>query len=172
MRKLKLVGQTEPASNILSEKERLIQDIREFVGPGGCVSFEHGFNPTFNMCAIDETQVLLRNQIGREHRHNVPLDELDEQVLKNIIIDIFRYQNYCRLRARQFSMDMNGQDGIKNIISVIARAGDVLRDAQNMLLNAFDFDNEIEFDGEIIKKDRIEAWSNTLEDIDKLSHYV
>lgn len=82
-----------------SEKARLIQDIRDFVGKDGNVPMEHGFQPAMNASAFDENGMVLRHHIGREHRSRIEYDEMDETMLTNVIIDLFRYLNYCHLYA-------------------------------------------------------------------------
>lgn len=82
-----------------TEKERLIRDIREFVGPNGYVAFEHGYRPTFNAAGVSDKQVDLRFAIGREHRRKIELEEMDEPMLIKIILELFRYYNYCHLYA-------------------------------------------------------------------------
>ena len=82
-----------------ARKERLLKDIREFVGVGGNVPFEHGFRPDFNASEVTDTEVVLRKPVGREHRRRIPLVELDADALLTIVLDLFRYQNYCHLYA-------------------------------------------------------------------------
>jgi len=82
-----------------SEKARLVQDIRDFVGKDGYVPMEHGFQPAMNASAFDENGMVLRHRIGREHRSRIEYDEMDETMLTNVIIDLFRYLNYCHLYA-------------------------------------------------------------------------
>ena len=43
--------------------------------------------------------MVLSHQIGREHRKRIEYSEMDESMLKNVIIEIFRYGNFCRLYA-------------------------------------------------------------------------
>jgi len=84
---------------ITHNKERLIQDIREFVGPDGYVPFEHGYNPTMNASAIDGDGIILRWPIGREKRHRIEFSDMDTGMLINVILELFRYQNHCHIRA-------------------------------------------------------------------------
>lgn len=83
----------------LSRKERLIKDIREFVGPGGYVPFEHGFRPSINAQAVDEDGIVLVRRLGRERRRRIEFSEIDETTLTNVILNLFRYSNYCHLYA-------------------------------------------------------------------------
>ena len=80
-----------------TRKESLIRAIAEFIGPDGCLAFEHGFRPNFNAQTITDKEVVLRIRIKRRTR--IPLAELDENQLTNLIVDIFRYQNHIHLRA-------------------------------------------------------------------------
>lgn len=82
-----------------SEKQRLVTDIREFVGKGGYLPFEHGFRPSFNAYAIYDEKVYLRAPTGKRRMRTIPLEELDERQLTILIVDVFRYMNHCHLRA-------------------------------------------------------------------------
>ena len=82
----------------LSRKERLIKDIREFVGRGGYVPFEHGFRPSINAQAVDENGIVLACRLGRGRRR-IEFAEMDETTLTNVVINLFRYVNYCHLYA-------------------------------------------------------------------------
>ena len=54
MKRLQLQGQAKPVPLSETHKESLIRAIAEFVGPDGCLAFEHGFNPTFNAQMITD----------------------------------------------------------------------------------------------------------------------
>ncbi len=85
---------------ILYGKERLIQDIRDFVGKDGYIPLtEHGNQPTMNIYAVDENGVILRFPIGKERKRRIDFPEMDETVLTNVILELFRYQNWCHLYA-------------------------------------------------------------------------
>ena len=99
MKRLPLVKNPQSPVTILTEKDRLIKDIKDFIGPNGCIAFEHGYRPTYNAQMITDTEVILRFRIGKNRRSKIPLEELDEAMLKNIIIELFRYQNFCHLLA-------------------------------------------------------------------------
>lgn len=83
------------------EKEILIQDIREFVGEGGLVAFEHGFKPSVNMYSVDGNGIhrTVPDGSGGKKHSFVPFEEMDENTIKEIIINLFRYLNYCHLYA-------------------------------------------------------------------------
>ena len=102
MKRLPLKGQ-QPAAPVppvfATEKERLIQDIRDFVGKDGNVPMEHGFRPTLNASAFDYDGMALRFRIGKEHRTRIEYEEMDETMLTKVILDLFRYYNYCHLYA-------------------------------------------------------------------------
>ena len=84
----------------LNATERLIKDIKDFVGEGGYVPVtEHGNKPTMNMQAADTNGIVLRWPIGRERRRRIEYSEMDTDMLKNVILELFRYQNYCQLYA-------------------------------------------------------------------------
>ena len=102
MKRLPLKGQqpetpVPPASK--TEKERLIQDIRDFVGKDGNVPMEHGFKPTLNASSFDYGGMALRFPIGKERRKRIEYEEMDEAMLTKVILDLFRYFNYCHLYA-------------------------------------------------------------------------
>lgn len=99
MKRLTLSGQVKPVPLSETHKESLVKAIAEFVGPDGCLAFEHGFIPTFNAQMITDEEVVLRYRIGRDRRSRIPLSELDENQLTILIVDIFKYQNHVHLRA-------------------------------------------------------------------------
>lgn len=85
---------------VLYGKDRLIQDIKDYIGKDGYIPVtEHGNQPTINMQAADYSGIELRMRIGREKRRRIEYTEMDEQMLINVILELFRYQNYCRLYA-------------------------------------------------------------------------
>lgn len=91
-------GPTPPVYN--SEKEHLIGDIRDFIGENGYLPVtEHGNRPTLNAVAFDYNGMVLRLPIGKEHRKRIEYSEMEESMLKDVIIEIFRYDNYCHLYA-------------------------------------------------------------------------
>ena len=83
----------------LTEKQRLIQDIRDFVGTGGYVPMEHGYRPSLNATAFDYDGMVLRLRIGRERRTRIEYSEMNEADLMKVILELFRYYNYCQLYA-------------------------------------------------------------------------
>ena len=83
----------------MTEKQRLITDIREFVCKDGHVPFEHGFRPSLNASEVDSEGIRLRSPIGREKRRRIEFEEMDEEMLRKVILDLFRYLNYCHLYA-------------------------------------------------------------------------
>ncbi len=85
---------------VLYGDDRLRQDIRDFVGEGGYIPItEHGYQPSINAYAVDENGILLRHPIGREKRRRIEFTEMDEAMLKNVILELFRYMNWCHLYA-------------------------------------------------------------------------
>ena len=83
-----------------SEKERLIGDIHDYHGKDGYLPVtEHGNRPTLNASAFDYDGMILRFPIGKERRRRIDYSEMDEQMLKDVIIEIFRYYNFCHLYA-------------------------------------------------------------------------
>lgn len=99
MKRLQSQGQAKPVPLSETPKESLVRAIAEFVGPDGCLAFEHGFNPTFNAQMVTDEEVVLRHRIGRSRRLRIPLSELDEDQLTILIVNIFKYQNHVHLRA-------------------------------------------------------------------------
>ena len=75
-------------------RERLIKDIQEFVGAGGYVAFEHGYKPTIAAYGVGY------DHIDRQLKpRKVYFEEMNEVQLTNIILELFRYMNYCHLYA-------------------------------------------------------------------------
>lgn len=99
MKRLQLNGHPVQPCPIETENDSLIRAIREFVGPDGTVSFEHGFRPKFNAQMITDKEVILRFAIGKDKKKKLLLENMDIDMLKTIIIDLFMYQNHCQLRA-------------------------------------------------------------------------
>ena len=99
MKRLQLNGPPLEAKPMETEKESLIRAIREFVGPDGVVAFEHGFRPKFNAQMVTDKKVILRFAIGKTKTRQFNLEDMDIDMLKTIIIDLFMYQNHCHLRA-------------------------------------------------------------------------
>lgn len=99
MKRLQLNGSPQETKPTETEKESLIRAIREYIGENGCVAFEHGYTPTYNAQMITDKEVILRFRIGRDRRTKIPLEEFDEGQLKNLIVEMVRYENHCRLRA-------------------------------------------------------------------------
>ena len=79
-----------------ARKESIIRDIREYVGKGGYVPFEHGYKPSVDMYAVDQKGIHRKAKKGCTF---VPFEEMDEDALKDIIIELFRYGTYCHLYA-------------------------------------------------------------------------
>ena len=101
MKRLQPVNQKDAMRPVvLCGNDRLRQDIRDFVGKDGYIPVtEHGYQPTMNVYAVDEKGVLLRFPIGREKRRRIEFSEMDETMLKNVILELFRYMNWCHLYA-------------------------------------------------------------------------
>ena len=76
------------------DKEQLIQDIRDFLGEGGVLYFEHGYKPRFNAYGLDCNGIWN----GTNHTYKKYEDMLPEQVA-NLVFEIFRYYNYCHIYA-------------------------------------------------------------------------
>lgn len=78
-------------------KEELIQTIQEFVGEGGYVAFEHGFEPGFNAYGVAYDHTDRRIPLNGERK--AYFKDMNEMQLTAIIIDLMRYMNYCHLYA-------------------------------------------------------------------------
>ena len=76
-------------------KEELIQTIQEFIGEGGYVAFEHGFEPGFNAVGVAYDHVDRR--IPLDGKDKSYFKDMNENQLTAITIDLLRYLNYCRL---------------------------------------------------------------------------
>lgn len=83
----------------LLNKEQLIKDITDFVGKDGTVAFEHGYKPNFNVSYIHENEVHFRFAIGRQHQRKCLLEDMTVDSLMLLIIELFRYLNYCQNEA-------------------------------------------------------------------------
>ena len=100
MQKLQPIQTPHKTRPVKYGKDRLVQDIQEFVGEGGYLPLtEHGNRPTMNIAAADYNGIELRFPIGREKRRRIEYTEMDEKLLTNVILEIFRYQNWCHLYA-------------------------------------------------------------------------
>lgn len=100
----RLLPKDQPSGNPVqpvfkTEKERLIQDIRDYIGTDGYAPMEHGYKPSLNAIGFDYDGMDLRHQIGKEHRRRIEYSQMDEKMLTEVIINLFRYSNYCRLHA-------------------------------------------------------------------------
>lgn len=78
-------------------RERLIKDIQEFIGEGGYVAFEHGYKPTLAIYGVAYDHVD-RTMFSGKYRKGY-FYEMNETQLTNIILELFRYMNYCQLYA-------------------------------------------------------------------------
>lgn len=91
---------TSPApASFPTEKEHLVRDIRDFIGEDGYIPMEHGYRPTLNAYAFDQEGMLLRFPIGKERRRRIQYSEMDEDMLTKVILELFRYFNWCHLYA-------------------------------------------------------------------------
>ena len=85
---------------VLYGDDRLRQDIRDFVGEDGYIPFEHGYNPAINAYAVDYEGIHLRAAQGTAKRKRVlKYEDMDTKMLTAVILDLFRYLNYCHLYA-------------------------------------------------------------------------
>ena len=76
-------------------KEKIIRDIKDFIGEGGYLPLtEHGYDPTFNAFAVDYNGIYKFTTGGFK-----PFEDMMPEALVNLVLEIFRYQNYCRLHA-------------------------------------------------------------------------
>jgi hypothetical protein len=78
-------------------KEELIQTIQDFIGEGGYVAFEHGFEPGFNAVGVAYDHVDRRIPLDGQNKSY--FKDMNEMQLTAIVIDLTRYLNYCRLYA-------------------------------------------------------------------------
>ena len=78
-------------------KEELIQTIQEFIGEGGYVAFEHGFEPGFNAVGVAYDHVDRRIPLDGQSKSY--FKDMNEMQLTAIVVDLTRYLNYCRLYA-------------------------------------------------------------------------
>lgn len=98
MKRLEPKNPTEKVNPIflLTGKERLVRDIQDFIGKDGCVSLEHSYRPTLNVQSFDYNGMVLRFSIGRKKRTRIEYSEMDEKMLNNVVVELFRYYNFCQ----------------------------------------------------------------------------
>lgn len=80
---------------MIIDKERLITDIREFLGEGGVLYFEHGYKPTFNAYGLDENGIYCHFSKNPYKKY----EDMEPEQVANLVFEIFRYYNYCHLYA-------------------------------------------------------------------------
>ena len=81
-------------------EDRLRQDIRDFVGKDGYIPFEHGYRPAINAYAVDYEGIYLRAAEGAVKKKRIlKYEDMDTKMLTAVILDLFRYLNYCQLYA-------------------------------------------------------------------------
>jgi hypothetical protein len=81
----------------MKTKEELIQIIQEFIGEGGYVAFEHGFEPGFNAVGVAYDHVDRRIPIDGQSKSY--FKDMNESKLTMLALDLMRYENYCHLYA-------------------------------------------------------------------------
>lgn len=96
------MGKKKDTTNILNE-------IREYIGEGGMVAFEHGFRrPTFKIgdykykCNMVSDKVMFGVKYyanGEKRSSNYPLSFLNHTVLNTIFKAIKKYEEYCKNEA-------------------------------------------------------------------------
>ena len=109
---------TSPApASFPTEKERLVRDIRDFIGEDGDIPMEHGYRPTLNAYAFDQEGMLLRFPIGKERHRRIQYSEMDEDMLTKVILELFRYFNWCHLydhnSESRFTIQRKGEKDIE-----------------------------------------------------------
>lgn len=81
----------------MKTKEELIQTIQEFIGEGGYVAFEHGYEPGFNAVGVAYDHVDRRIPLDGQSKSY--FKDMTEAQLTMLSLDLVRYMNYCRLYA-------------------------------------------------------------------------
>lgn len=95
-----LVMSCRPKGNTKSD---LVEAISDYVGPDGCIPFEHGFPcpslPHHNLLKI--TEVREHTIVVREKKSQsvLPLETLTVATLKRVIDALNTYSTYCHLKA-------------------------------------------------------------------------
>lgn len=78
----------------MPEKELLLNDIRKFLGVGGRVTFDYGYRPVFNIKTLNNVNVT--PHVGLPY----PLEQLEASQLEDLIVELFRYCQFCRTRGK------------------------------------------------------------------------
>jgi hypothetical protein len=92
----------------LKDTTEILQEIKDFVGEGGTVAFEHGFHkPTFKFegfkhrCNMVSEKVAYciryyGNGSGEKRTCNLPLSRLNYSTLKSMLTSMKKYLEYCQ----------------------------------------------------------------------------
>jgi hypothetical protein len=97
-------------ANKLKDTTEIIAQIKEYIGQGGMVAFEHGFHyPRFKMqgytymCTHLSDKVMYGYKfypLSRQKRTcNYPLSMLNYSALKKLYDSMKRYEEYCKKEA-------------------------------------------------------------------------
>lgn len=88
---------------------KILNDIREYIGEGGMVAFEHGFRrPTFKIgdykykCSMVSDKVMFGAKYyatGEKRTCNYSLSMLSHTVLNTLFKAIKKYEEYCKNEA-------------------------------------------------------------------------
>jgi hypothetical protein len=81
----------------MKTKEELIRTIQDFIGEGGYVSFEHGYEPGFNAVGVAYDHVDRRILFDGQSKSY--FKDMNESQLTMLALDLLRYLNYCQLYA-------------------------------------------------------------------------
>lgn len=97
-------------ANKRKDTTEILKQIKEYVGEGGLVAFEHGFHyPQFKngdykyICTMVSDRVMFgykRYPASKEKRTcNYPLSFLNYTVLKKLYDAMLKYEEYCKKEA-------------------------------------------------------------------------
>jgi hypothetical protein len=92
----------------LKDTTEILNDIKEFVGEGGNVSFEHGFHrPKFKFEGYEHRCTMVSDKVAFCTRYygngsydkrscNIPLSRLNYSTLKKLKLSMEKYEDYCK----------------------------------------------------------------------------
>ena len=95
----------------LKDTTEILNEIKDFVGKDGLVSFEHGFHrPTFKFEGFNHRCIMVSERVafctryygngsGEKRPCNLPLSRLNYSTLKKLKTSMEKYLEYCQKYA-------------------------------------------------------------------------
>ena len=95
---------------IKKDTTEILTQLKEYIGKGGMVAFEHGFRrPTFKVEGYKYTVTMVSDKVAYGYKRytaskekrtcNYPLSFLNYSVLKGLYDSILKYEEYCKKEA-------------------------------------------------------------------------